>query len=68
LVLALVGAVAARWFRPAIVLALPYLREVRGRCLFDGYSVAWAPYLALYDALETVAAVNGSVRHRIIVV
>ena len=68
LALALGGVIAARWFRPALLLALPYARELRGRCLGGGYSLAWMPYLALYDCLETSAAVTGSLRHRTLVI
>lgn len=67
LLLALVGSLASKRFPPALLLALPYLRELRGRCLHDGYSLGWIPYLALYDVIEMTAAVRGSARHRILV-
>jgi glycosyltransferase involved in cell wall biosynthesis len=67
LTLALAGAILARRFPPAALLALPYLRDLRGRCLTDGYSPAYAPYLAVYDLAEVLAAARGAIRYRVLV-
>jgi hypothetical protein len=40
---------------------------LRARCIVEGYSLAWAPYLALYDAAEVAAMASGSVRNRVLV-
>jgi GT2 family glycosyltransferase len=68
LVLALLGVALAHYFRPAILLALPYARQVRARCISDGVSTAYSPYLLVHDAVETYAAVRGAVRYRVPVV
>ena len=65
LLLATLGALVATRFRPAALLVLPYLRVLRARCIVDGYSPAYIPYLALCDTVETFAAARGAVRHRV---
>jgi GT2 family glycosyltransferase len=65
LALAIAGALVARRFAPAALLALPYLRSLRARCLVEGYSPAYVPYLALYDMAEVLAAARGAVRYRV---
>ena len=67
LALAVLGAVTARRFPPALLLTLPYLRALRARCLFEGYSLVHMPYLALYDATEMFAAARGAAEHRVLV-
>jgi glycosyltransferase involved in cell wall biosynthesis len=65
--LALLGVALARRLPVAALLCLPYLRELRGRCLTDNYSVGWAPYLALYDATEVLAMARGALRNRVLI-
>jgi glycosyltransferase involved in cell wall biosynthesis len=67
LVLAIAGALVSRRFPPAVVLALPYLRALRARCLVEGYSPGYVPYLALYDLAELIAAARGAARYRVLV-
>ena len=66
LVLALLGALAARRFPPAALLGWPYYRNLRGRCNELGVGRALG-YLALYDALETYAVARGGIRYRVFV-
>lgn len=68
LVQAAVGALLARRFPPAGVMALPYARHAVGRCRAVGASPALASYLVLHDALECYAALRGGVRHGMLVV
>jgi glycosyltransferase involved in cell wall biosynthesis len=65
LVLAIVGAVLSRRVRPAALLAMPYLRMLRARCIIGGYSLGYVPYLAVYDLVETLAAARGAARYRV---
>jgi glycosyltransferase involved in cell wall biosynthesis len=65
--LALLGITLARRIPPAALLCLPYLRTLRARCIIEGYSLAYAPYLALYDATEVLAMSRGAVRNRVLV-
>jgi glycosyltransferase involved in cell wall biosynthesis len=67
LVLAIAGAVLSRRLRPAALLALPYLRMLRARCIIEGYSLGYVPYLAVYDLAELLAAARGSARYRVLV-
>jgi glycosyltransferase involved in cell wall biosynthesis len=67
LALALLALVLARRFPPALLLALPYVRMLRARCIVEGYSPAYMPYLAVYDLAELIAAARGAVRHRVLV-
>jgi glycosyltransferase involved in cell wall biosynthesis len=67
LALAVVGAMASRRFAPALLLTLPYLRALRARCIVEGYSLGFVPYLALYDLSEVLAAARGGARYRVLV-
>jgi GT2 family glycosyltransferase len=64
---AIVGALLSRRFVPAALLALPYLRMLRARCIVEGYSLGYVPYLALYDLAELTAAARGAARYRVLV-
>ena len=68
LVEALAGALLARRFPPALLLALPYARHLRHRCLETGAPLALMPYFALHDVLETYTAIRGAIRHRVLVI
>jgi glycosyltransferase involved in cell wall biosynthesis len=65
LLLGLAGLAAARRFPPALVLALPWWRELVGRCNEIGAPRAAVPYLAVHDLLETFGAARGAVRYRV---
>jgi GT2 family glycosyltransferase len=67
LLLALAGLALAPRFAPALLLALPYARQLRGRCSAAGASPAMAPYLAVYDSIETYAAFRGGLWARLLV-
>jgi glycosyltransferase involved in cell wall biosynthesis len=67
LLLALAGAAASRRFPLAALLALPYARMLRARCIIDGYSLGFMPYLALFDLAELLATVRGAARYRVVV-
>lgn len=67
LALAIVGALASRRFAPAALIVLPYLRALRARCIVEGYSLGYVPYLALYDLAELTAAARGAARYRVLV-
>jgi GT2 family glycosyltransferase len=65
LAVAIAGALLSRRFAPAALLALPYLRMLRARCLVEGYSLGFMPYLAIYDLSELLAAARGAARYRV---
>jgi glycosyltransferase involved in cell wall biosynthesis len=67
LVLAIAGVVLSRRVRPAALLVLPYLRMLRARCIIEGYSLGYVPYLAVYDLAELLAAARGAARYRVLV-
>jgi GT2 family glycosyltransferase len=67
LALAIGGALLARRFAPAALLAFPYLRALRARCRIEGYSPGYVPYLAVYDLAELLAAARGAARYRVLV-
>lgn len=67
LFLALIGLALAPRMRPALLLALPYSRQLRRRCVAEGATVALAPYLAVYDAVESYAALRGGLWARLLV-
>ncbi len=67
LLLAVAGAAAAHRFPPALLLTLPFYRELYGRCNELGVSRAHMPFLALHDAVETFAIARGAVRHGVLV-
>jgi glycosyltransferase involved in cell wall biosynthesis len=64
---AVLGAMLARRAPLAALLVLPYLRMLRARCIVDGFSLAYMPYLALYDATEFFATARGGIRHRVLI-
>jgi hypothetical protein len=49
------------------LLTLPYARALRARCILEGYSLGYVPYLAVYDLAETLAAARGAARYRVVV-
>lgn len=67
LLVALVGAGAARKFPLAGLLTLPYTRDVMRRARRRGSSASYAPHLALQDLVETYATIRGAVRSRTLV-
>ncbi len=67
LTLAVVGALMARRFPPALILAIPYGQLLAGRRHVAGVSPAWAAWFALHDALEMANTARGAVRHRSLV-
>jgi glycosyltransferase involved in cell wall biosynthesis len=67
LAVALLGVLLSRRFWPALLLTLPYGRALRARCIIEGYSLGYVPYLALYDLAEMTAAARGAVRYRVLV-
>ena len=58
---AVLGALLARRVPPAALLAVPYLRQLRGRAAGNPELIAFLP---MNDALEMVAAARGGIRHR----
>lgn len=67
LALALAGLLFARRFPPALLVCLPYVRMLRGRCIYEGYSLAYMPYLAVFDMAEVAAAARGGAQHGVLV-
>jgi GT2 family glycosyltransferase len=65
LILAAIGLWLSRYFKPGALLLIPYLRHLRTRCRNEQVEPLLAPYLVLYDAVETYAAVRGGVRYRV---
>jgi len=66
LLLALAGLLLARRFPPALMLALPYLKGLRGRSHERGANpMQHAPYLVAYDVIDLTTAARGSIRHRV---
>jgi glycosyltransferase involved in cell wall biosynthesis len=66
LLIALAG-LAARRPALALLLLLPYARHLRGRLRARAAPLTQAPFLVAFDAVQTVAAVRGAVRHRTLV-
>lgn len=64
---AAVGLALARAFPPALLLALPYARNLRARCRALDASPGWAAWLVTCDLVETYAAARGGIRHRVLV-
>ena len=62
LLLAAAGLALGRRFPPALLIALPYLRDVRARMAAENAPLPLAPYYALHDAVETGTAIAGSTR------
>jgi glycosyltransferase involved in cell wall biosynthesis len=67
LLLAILGLLLASRHRSAALLALPYARHLRARCRTENASLALAPYIAIYDAVETYATIRGGVRAKVLV-
>ena len=66
LLLALAGLLLARRLPAAALLALPYLKGLRGRSIERGANPALhAPYLVVYDVVDLTTAARGSLRHRV---
>ncbi len=65
---AALGAALAPRSPAALLLALPYGRNLRNRCRRFDASLALAPYFVFHDALETYTAIRGGIRHGVIVV
>jgi glycosyltransferase involved in cell wall biosynthesis len=68
LLLAAAGLGLARRWRPAALLALPYLRNLAWRCERVDAGIAHAPYFALHDLLSLYATARGDLRHRVLVI
>jgi glycosyltransferase involved in cell wall biosynthesis len=64
LVQAAVGAALARRNPHALVLALPYLWNVRNRCRASGGRITQATFYPVFDAVQIAATVRGAVRNR----
>jgi len=67
LALALAGVAARRALPGATLLALPYVRNVLGRCRDAGGSPWLAPFYVAQDLLFAFTALRGSARHRTLV-
>jgi glycosyltransferase involved in cell wall biosynthesis len=67
LALALVGLSVARRHRAAVLLALPYARNLLGRSLATEAGPLLAPYLLTYDLVLAYTSLRGSVRYRTLV-
>ena len=67
LALAAVGVALAGRLPPALLLAVPYARDVRARMAAERAALSLAPYYLLHDAVETATAASGSLRHRTLV-
>jgi glycosyltransferase involved in cell wall biosynthesis len=67
LLLALAGVALARRVPVALVLAIPYARELRARMAAEHASLPAAPYYPLHDLVEIGTALSGSVRAGVIV-
>ena len=64
---ALLGAVLARRFPPALLLAYPYARDVALRTKRSGSPPAHAPIVAGQDLVELFATLRGAAKHRVLV-
>jgi glycosyltransferase involved in cell wall biosynthesis len=67
LLLALLGLIVAPRHRLAALLVLPYARHLRARCIAENAGPGLAPYLAVYDAVETYATIRGGARAGVLV-
>ena len=67
LALALGGLLLRRRFPPAILLTLPYARNVLGRCRAAGTAPWLAPFYVAQDLLFAFVSLRGSARHRTLV-
>lgn len=68
LALALAGLTIARRHRVALLLALPYARNVAGRSLSLDGGPLLAPYVVAYDLVQLYTSLRGSIRHRTLVI
>ena len=68
LALALAGVGLAPRYRAAVLLAVPYARNVVGRSLAYDAGPALVPYLVAYDLVQAYTSLRGSVRHRTLVI
>jgi GT2 family glycosyltransferase len=66
-VLAVCAGALARRMPIAALLVLPYLRMLRARCIVEGFSLGYMPYLAIYDATEVFATARGAIKHRVLI-
>ena len=64
LFVALAGLVLARFWRPAVLLVLPYVRYLRATVAQQGVGLGWMAYQGLHDLTEVAAMAHGSVRAR----
>jgi glycosyltransferase involved in cell wall biosynthesis len=62
--LAVVGLALARRHRAALLLTLPYARNLGGRSMGSGGRPLLAPYLLAYDLVQAYTSLRGSLRHR----
>jgi glycosyltransferase involved in cell wall biosynthesis len=65
LTLALAGlALPRRWWPARLALAVPYLRNARGRSIAAGRGPLLAPYFLLHDLVELAAVARAALRYR----
>jgi glycosyltransferase involved in cell wall biosynthesis len=64
LALALAGLLLARGHRAALLLTLPYARNLIGRSRSTDAGPALVPYLLAYDLAQAYTSLRGSIRHR----
>jgi glycosyltransferase involved in cell wall biosynthesis len=68
LAIAVAGVVLARRNRAALILTVPYARELAARCRAANASFAYAPYYAAFDLLHLAGTVRGDLRHGVLVI
>ena len=61
---AVAGVLLARRHPASLVLCAPYAHNLRGRSFAKWGSARHAPFLVLFDTLQTLAAARGALRHR----
>lgn len=64
---AALGVLGARRTPAALLLALPYARDVRARMAAEGAAMAQAPFYPLHDGVEVAAVARGAARARVMV-
>jgi glycosyltransferase involved in cell wall biosynthesis len=64
LALAGAGLLLARRHRAAVLLALPYARNLLGRSMSSDAGPLLVPYLLTYDLVQAYTSLRGSIRHR----
>ncbi len=67
LLAAATGLVLARRRPLAALLAVPYAKQLAGRCLRAGGGPALAPQLVCFDLLTLATTIRGDLRHRVLV-